>query len=249
MSRYEIVNGEALDNALTSIADSIRAKTGSTEKFSSPQAMKEAVESISGGTNTGDSDVLESIIEGTAVELDIGGVEVIRKCAFAYLDSLIKIRVDNAVDINASAFTNCENLAVAEFPLVTYVDMSAFANCKNLHTVVFGDLSTDYSLYLRDYAFENCPKLSTLIIRNPNMVAKMQSTHAFEYTPFIYPNGGTRTIVPRDMISAYLTEVSTWQNMQNNAATTFLPLEDYTVDGTITGAIDWDKLNGTTENT
>lgn len=49
MADYKVIDAEKLDADLTTVADAIRSKGGTTEKLSFPQGMKQAVEAISSG--------------------------------------------------------------------------------------------------------------------------------------------------------------------------------------------------------
>jgi hypothetical protein len=87
--------------------------------------------------------------------------------------------------------------------------------------------------------------LKTVILRN-NSVCTLSSSSVFSNTPFASGKAGGTLLVPSALVESYKTATNWSSVLSQNAKNRFLALEDYTVDGTITGAIDWDKLNGGT---
>ena len=90
------------------------------------------------------------------------------------------------------------------------------------------------------YAFAYCSKLTTLILRGETM-PKLAATDSFDSTPI---RSGTGYIyVPRALLSdddatKDYRRATNWSNLANQ----FRALEDYTVDGTITGELDPTKI-------
>jgi hypothetical protein len=90
-------------------------------------------------------------------------------------------------------------------------------------------------------AFRYCSKLNTLILRSTTLCT-LGNVNALNTTPFTSSlSGGGKLYVPAALVSAYQTakEWSTIYGYENNE---FRALEDYTVDGTITGALDESKI-------
>ena len=84
-------------------------------------------------------------------------------------------------------------------------------------------------------AFNGCSALMTLILRNTT-ICTLGNNSAFDNTPI--KNGGTGYIyVPRALVESYKSATN-WSNF----STQFRALEDYTVDGTITGELDETKI-------
>jgi hypothetical protein len=54
---------------------------------------------------------------------------------------------------------------------------------------------------------------------------------------------GGRLVVPRALTTEYADETNWSVVLAGYSTNRVLALEDFTVDGTITGAIDWDKLS------
>lgn len=169
-------------STLMSIADSIREKTGKTEKID-PLYMPDEISTISGGgsINTG-------FIDGTLTVItaeDLAGVTRIRDYAFYYCDSLTDITIpDSVTTIGSNAFYSCDSLtditipdsvtsigdgafcdcySLAEVTIgnsVTTIGASAFGYCDNLTNIVIPDSVTTIS----SYTFYNCPNLTSVTI-------------------------------------------------------------------------------------
>ena len=92
--------------------------------------------------------------------------------------------------------------------------------------------------------FNGCRKLTMLILRSET-VCTMSNISVFNDSPFASGGTGGKCLVPRSLIETYQTATN-WSTLYAAGTCTFLALEDYTVDGTITGEIDLDKLNGGT---
>jgi hypothetical protein len=83
-------------------------------------------------------------------------------------------------------------------------------------------------------AFENCSSLKALILRNTSKCT-LADSNAFTSTPIA--SGTGYIYVPRALVDSYKT-ASYWKTYANQ----FRALEDYTVDGTITGELDESKI-------
>jgi hypothetical protein len=117
--------------------------------------------------------------------------------------------------LGANMFFNCTALETADLPNVTVSGTNGFSDCKALKTVM---------------------------LRSTTMCS-LQNVGVFNNTPFATNGTGGRCLVPRSLIESYQTATN-WSTLYAAGTCTFLALEDYTIDGTITGEIDWDKLNG-----
>ena len=111
----------------------------------------------------------------------------------------------------------------------TSIGYYAFMSCSALTTVDFPAVTR-----ILDYAFYNCSALTTLILCSETM-ATLRDTNAFTNTPIA--SGTGYIYVPSSLINSYKT-ASNWSTY----AAQFRALEDYTVDGTITGALDESKI-------
>ena len=151
--------------------------------------------------------------------------------ASSIIDKSITEILDNYVtSIGNSAFFFCSELITANFPAVTDISANAFNGCTALTTV---DLSAAPSI--GGSAFYNCSNLKSLILRSAAM-ATLSNASAFSGTPIKSPGTGY-IYVPAALVDSYKA-ADNWSTYANQ----FRSLEDYTVDGTTTGALDASKI-------
>lgn len=150
MSQYYAVSEEQL----TAIADSIRAKTGSSAGME-VSAMPANVESIIG------SDTLKSIINRTATDVTLPeGLTRIGQYAFCACTNLATINLPESVkEFYLHAFDGCAELATINLPeSMTTISNYVFYGCSKLALTKLPDsLQT-----LGPYAFLGCTNLKTL---------------------------------------------------------------------------------------
>ena len=89
--------------------------------------------------------------------------------------------------------------------------------------------------------FKYCLILDTVILRRTTVCANTSSS-CFQSTPFASGGTGGICLVPSALIERYQ-NATNWSTLYAAGTCLFWALEDYTVDGTIEGEIDWDKLN------
>ena len=232
-----------------------------TDSLVFPDGFVEAVNGISAGG--GDSDDVKGIIDGTIEEFTEGNARSLRdyafyNCksltsvtfpnvtyignnAFKYCKSLITTNFPNAADIGNYGFQGCESLTSVNFPNVTSAPMYGFGQCSALTDASFSKLTN-----IATYAFVQCTNLNTLVLRNTGKVCTLTNVSALNGTPFA--SGGTGGIVlcPATLIPSYISATN-WSTLYAAGTCLFWALEDYTMDGTITGEIFWLKLNADRE--
>ena len=147
----------------------------------------------------------------------------------------------NATKVEEYALYHCSALKSIELPSVTSISTNAFREASNLEVIDLPKLTA-----IPSNGFWGCRGIKALIMRYPNMVT-LSSTSAFAqcyrllgtknsgYNPtgekigFIY--------VPAATIEQYAAD-TVWVD----TGILFRALEHYTVDGTITGALDETKI-------
>lgn len=144
--------------------------------------------------------------------------------------SITEYADNNITSIGNYAFCGCSSLVSIDFPLVASLDDNAFLSCSALTTANFPAVTS-----IGNYAFNSCSHLTTLILRNTNTVCALgamvlASTPIASGTGYIY--------VPAALVDSYKAN-SNWSAYANQ----FRALENYTVDGTTTGALDDSKVN------
>lgn len=139
--------------------------------------------------------------------------------------------------LGESAFSLCGQLKEVTFPLLKMATSSAFSTCKSLTKVDFSSL-----VRIDTLAFESCYILTAVILRS-EIVCNLVNTAAFldcyhllgtvnkTYNPDGLKDG--YIYVPASLVDSYKTATN-WTTFADQ----FRALEDYTVDGTITGELD-----------
>ena len=161
--------------------------------------------------------------------------------AFRNCTSLTAVNLPNATKFNGNAFYDCKSLTTINLPNATILGNSIFSNCQQLETVDLPKVTSILSS-----AFSSCWVLTAVILRNETTVT-LSGTSAFNNCYHILgtvnatgnPTGAKDgyIYVPRALVDSYKTAPN-WSTY----ATQFRALEDYTVDGTITGELDPTKI-------
>lgn len=243
------------DITLSNIADAIRAKTGANKKYL-PSEMATDIKAISGGGSI-DGFVERSITEASGnatligenafgmcaslASVDFPLATKVGTSAFSGCGSLQTVKLPLVANIGQNAFCDCKTLKTVNFPLVTFINGSAFYQCETLETVDIGSTT-----YVSAYAFRRCFGLKAVILRSTAMStlvatsAFLECYHILGIVSATYNPDGLKDgyiYVPRSLVDTYKAN-SDWATY----ASQFRALEDYTVDGTITGALDESKI-------
>lgn len=149
---------------------------------------------------------------------------------FQNCKSLHTVDIPNLREIPSYAFKFCTSLTKVKFPAVEEVNTYAFDSCSNLKIVDLARVDT-----ISANAFRNCSNLVALAIRHDSTICKLSGTNAFTGTPIV--NGAGFIYAPENMIDS-LKAASNWSTY----AAQFRVLEQYTVDGTVTGELDESKI-------
>ncbi len=157
--------------------------------------------------------------------------------AFENNVSLVSVNLPKAETIANSAFTGCPSLVSICFPAAKTVGGAVFYHggtlaCVKLTTV---DLPVVEAIAHCNFV-RRCDSLKSLIIRNTERVCSLNGFYATDSSLSV--NGGPPWIyVPAALKDSYMSATN-WSNY----AASFRSLEDYTVDGTTTGALDETKI-------
>ena len=114
--------------------------------------------------------------------------------------------------------------------LLTSIGKLSFYSCAKLVVADFPNLSRS----IAPQAFERCEALTSLILRG-NQIVSLEATSAFRSTPIA--SGTGYIYAPSALIDSYKAATN-WSTYADQ----FRALEDYTVDGTITGELDETKI-------
>ena len=260
-----------IKSLFTAICDAIRAKTGSAAAINH-QDIPAAIAAIetSGGitdiiarsiTELRDDSILTVGSYGLAYcsdlqEVDLPSCTTLNTYAFASIGasarraninlSAVKQIVSSSCfkgayinRLNLGAVTKIGIASVENFTCKTLLmprlsnlaqNLSMIKELKLIDLGVVSDLST-----ISNAAFT----ASVVMLRNSGGVATLSSLNTFLNQAAIKSGTGA-ILVPRDLITTYQAATN-WVTLYE-AGTQFLAVEDYTVDGTLTGAADEDKI-------
>ena len=211
------------DTTLTGIADAIREKTGGTD----PVAVSDMAGKIEGIHAGGGGDI-DALIDRSITKISSSSITSIGGSAFQDCSSLTTVDFPVATSIGNYAFQDCSSLTTADFPVVTSIGNYAFYNCKKLTMVDFPVATS-----IGSSAFRTCSKLKSLLLRGNNVCTL--NKNVFVAAPI---SSGTGYIyVPSALIEQYKASTN-WSTY----AAQFRALEDYTIDGTVTGKLDPEKI-------
>ena len=208
----------------------------------------------------GGDDELIAVLNKSIVEIDNPNVDKIGIYSFYGCLELTRVNLVNVIDVGSSAFTLCSALETVNLPnaVANGAPASVWNGCTSLRNVnipkwgrvsrfVFGGctalkfIDLPMSNQIDAQACSNSSNLSIICLRRSENV-KLMNVNAFEGTPFASGGTGGVLLIPFAQVEAYKIATN-WSALYGYGTNRFLALEDYTVDGTITGEIDWDKVN------
>ena len=218
----------------------------------------------SGGGGTDER--FKQLVEGTLTEINDSEITEIASYAFYYCLSLEKVNLPNVTKIKSQAFKGASELTDVFLPLVTGLSNSAFEGCTRLPAASFPSVTkinsqkvfsdccamefVDFLSLLsisEHYVFSNDYGLKAVVLRS-NTMCTLGSTTCF-YGCYHFLGTKNNTYNPEGLKDGYIYVPSALIDSYKAAtnwttfADQFRALEDYTVDGTTTGDLDWEKVN------
>ena len=184
------------DSSLTSIADAIREKTGSSDTYK-PSEMAGAIKAIPTGGGGGDSEEELGAFLGDDLEvLDNSKATSLRTriCQYAY--SLVTVNLPSVTSIGTLAFYGCTGLETINFPLAASVTSQSFYNCTKLKHADFGKASS-----IAAQAFNGCSALKELILRKSDSICTLSNVNGISNTAI--GKGTGYVYVPSALIESY----------------------------------------------
>ena len=242
-----------VNELLTNVANNTRKFLGPEEELS----LEEMSQGI--GEASAESDFQTELIEEFSTILDrsvapdayVNGREDGYNEGIKQFDSLIDSTitelVSGATSIKPYIFQNLKMLKSVNLPNVSSIAGDTFSQCFNCESIDFGKVTS-----IGNSAFYKCHSLKALILRSKtlctlvgastfNQCYRINGTRDYEYNPDGVKDG--YFYVPRTLLSDD-DETKDYRRATNWSpkADRFRALEDYTVDGTITGALDPNKI-------
>ena len=203
---------------------------------------------------TQDNSALIGLIDGTASNIIIpDGTNIIKEYKFYRMFELISISIPNSVTIIQDyAFANT-NIKTIELPVnLKSIGAGAFTNTAfesikipsgvtkisgflfYMARLQYADISDGVET-IQYGAFQQCNYLTSLILRRTSSITTLENTNAFDSSGISTQNG--YIYVPQSMLTSYQ-NATNWSVYANQ----FRALEEYTVDGSITGELDVSKI-------
>ncbi len=161
----------------------------------------------------------------TLPNLETASSDFFRECCALETLNLPKIKAipENFIYGTAVAPNTLKSVST---PVATTIGAYAFRKCAALESITFPAVTN-----INGAAFDGCTSLTAFVISNESVVATLSNANAFTATPIA--SGTGYFYVPRALVDSYKAATN-WSTY----ATQFRALEDYTVDGTVTGEID-----------
>lgn len=196
----------------------------------------------------GEDALVDSIIDRSITEYKENRVLKIGHYAFYGCTALAEVDLPNCTTIGSGAFQNCASLTDLNLPNCTTIENNAFRGisvteidlpkCTRLgnepfvsNTLIKADIG---KLASCGTSFRYCSNLRALILRGSSIPA---ASHVLVVGGTPIESGTGYIYVPRALVEDYKVATN-WSTY----ATQFRALEDYTVDGTITGELDETKI-------
>lgn len=248
----KLVNATSLDDGLTSIADAIREKGGTSADLAFPTGFVSAINAIpTGGSGLNWDDIVTKNVTGI---ITITALRI-RDYSF-YAQPITKVVAPNVIQFDQSSFAYCRKLGTCIFPEVTtFSGGSTFANAGGTSMattnciLVFPklalgnvrstfdrgnfaaiDIGQNTSNLYNDTFYHNTGNqtVGTLILRKKDSIVTASTSGAISGLRDVY--------VPQTLISSY-TSATNWSSRINGGYITLHAIEgsqyeNYYADGT-----------------
>lgn len=173
--------------------------------------------------------------------IDLPFATVVGEYAFRSNSALEYINAPLITSLGESAMETCGKLKKVVFPHLETIGTYCFYNCVRLEYADFPKLTR-----LVGRAIQNCYSIKTMVLRSPTLCTLTIANaftgcyHILGTRHSVYNPQGSKDgyfYVPRDLKSDY-ESATNWSQY----STQFRAIEDYTIDGTVTGELDPTKI-------
>lgn len=176
---------------------------------------------------------VSAFIGATKLEkVDVSKATKFETSAFQGCTALSQLICPNMETMGYTSLLNCKALEELYLPNIKQLNTNFCGKCTALQYVELGSVSQNY--YMFASSFSECTNLTALVIRATKLVT-LANANAFADTPIA--NGTGYIYIPSSLIPTFQSATN-WTTLANQ----FRALEDYTVDGTVTGAFDRSKI-------
>lgn len=242
----KLVNATNLDNGLTSIANAIRTKGGTSADLTFPGGFVSAVEAIptGGGGWTADDIASPGSITGT---LRITGTSIMNYAFYGW-SGITKLETPNLVTATDNCFGNMTGIsslylpsmesftgrpfanitAPAVFPALTALESRRLEGWKGSKL----DIGSSFTYGFKSSSLYGCPNVNVVILRQASVVA-LQNANAFNSTKFASGGTGGTIYIPE----ALYDHLGDGSSDDYKANTYWATLDGY-------GTVTWAKIEG-----
>lgn len=185
-------------------------------------------------------------------EVDVPSATYSDVYSFAECSSLESVNLPLITRVSEDAFRKCSSLKDVTLSNATELQQRAFHSCSSLEKLIVPKAITFYNNSLRlctalkvvdtsklnkinEYVFTSNTNMTCLILRNTERICNLGALNSYTDTPIA--NGTGFIYVPSVLFDGYKNQYAS-----SIFANQFRALEDYTVDGTITGELDPNKI-------
>ena len=221
MSVDKLVDSTQLDADLTSVANAIRTKGGTSAQLAFPAGFVSAIGDISGGGG----DNLPAFLMGTLTEIDDDSVTSIRPYAFRSYSGMTSVKLHNATAFGTQAFYGFGSATVlalpaaASWPPITSSSIQTLDMGPNVGGINSGMI-------------QNATNLAALIIRKTSLVS-LANTSQFNGTKFANGSTGGTIYIPKVLYD----HLGDGTALDYKAATNWSTIDGY-------GTITWAQIEG-----
>ena len=231
MAVDKLVDSSQLDTDLTSVANAIRTKGGTSAQLAFPSGFVTAI----GNIQTGGGISLDDIASGAFPSGDIvlpNTITSVYDYAFCYRikNNAWTISGPEVTYLGQNALRGSTYLTAAYFPKLTSIHNTSHIFYGNTRLAI-----VDWGLMavVKENTFTNCSALKTLILRKSDSIVSNNATSTFNGTPFASGGTGGTIYIPKAL----------YDHLGDNSSLDYKYASNWsTVDGY--GTITWAKIEG-----
>lgn len=253
MAVDKLVDSTQLDADLTSVANAIRTKGGTSASLAFPSGFVSAVEAIETGGGGSSFDLGDHSLPTGAVTTNV--TELLGS-TFRYRTGITSVSAPNCTKLTNYVFAACTALQSVSLPVCTsFFASNNFDGCSMLGGIVlpaitgtmpgatflnctsmaYADFGPNLNYWNGNDFFKNCAALTVIILRK-SAVCKLNNISYLAGTPFASGGTGGTVYVPQALISSYQSATN-WSTLYAAGSTTFAAIEgsqyeNYYADGT-----------------
>lgn len=233
MSVDKLVDSTQLDADLTSVANAIRTKGGTSASLAFPAEFVQAIGDIPSG---GGTDYLAELANGALTELDDDNIVALKQGNMIRGNTTItRIFLKNCKSIEAGYALAANNAQTCVLPSLEYVTNSGGYNfgTSGFKKIDFGVKFPTTSLGLINGFLTSASALTVLILRNSTNIVPMNNLNTFNGTPFKSGGTGGTIYIPK----ALYDHLGDGGSLDYKAATNWSAVNGY-------GTITWAQIEG-----